>query len=153
MKWLHFVGKKYYSIKEFETEGLMYGVSRRIAPKMFKKMNFGDKILLAQGDKKGAKIFGYFVFNRLLGLSPEIMMNLMNKDMIELKAGFEPSSVIRGCGSYNVTACFVVKNPIELLDYLKSLDDEELKGILIGGEYHSLKELGIDKDYVNTNIY
>ena len=65
MDYLHFIGKQYYKRHQFISEARRYGVNRRIAPNVFRKMRMGDRVFLAQGDQRGSQIFGYFVFTRI----------------------------------------------------------------------------------------
>jgi len=73
MTYLHFIGKEYYSISKFIKEAKLFGVSRRVNLLMLKKFEFGDKIYLFQWDKTSSILFGYFIFEKILGLDTEII--------------------------------------------------------------------------------
>jgi len=72
--WLHWIGNKYYSIKQFIEEARQIGVSRRVPAKMLKKMKWGDVIFLASKEKnlKNPLVFGYFALERIQGVKVDI---------------------------------------------------------------------------------
>lgn len=147
---IHFIGKQYYSIAKFISEAKKYGISRKIAPNILKKMNFGDIILLAQGNSKGSIIFGFFIFSSILGLKHELIEKLELEGTIALSSN-NPVQVERGCGSYSITGSYGIENSQRFMDFIKEQENKDLKGILIGGSFHKLPLL-LPYDEVHTNI-
>jgi len=139
--WLHFVGKSYYSIKEFRNEAEKIGVSRAIAPNVLKKMKLGDLIVLAQKDGKHVKIFGTFVFSELIGLNPKVIEAMHKNQLISEAASYPPLKVDRGCGSYVVTGSCRILEPDGIMNQIQSTEDKELGRVMIGGELKLLSNL------------
>jgi len=147
---IHFIGKQYYSIAQFIKEAKQYRISRKIAPNMLKKLSFGDIILLAQGDSKGSLIFGFFIFTSIFGLKHELFEKLEQEKIISLQSN-NPIPVNRGCGSYVITASYGITNQQRFFEFIKEQNDEDLKGVLIGGTFYELSDLLPEKE-IHTNI-
>jgi hypothetical protein len=150
--WLHFVGKKYYSIKKFKQEALQYGISRAVSQNIFKKMKIGDTILLAQKDGKSTKIFGCFIFTRIVGLSEEATQSLKAKGIIKPDNLNLGQIVSRGCGSYQIQATYQITDGGEMMKAISEMDKSKVGKVMIGGEFHPLSFLGIDTDYLLSDI-
>jgi len=127
--WLHFIGSYYYSISKFSKEAKRYGVSRRISLNLLKKMDWGDIVLLAQGNRKNsAKIFGYFKISNitaqgLLQKCPDLIMNF------EATGG---NLIKRQCGEYYVTGIALVKKDVKVSEIAERL--EKVDKAMIGGD-------------------
>lgn len=151
MNWLHYIGKQYYSIKKFIKEANDVGINRKIDPRMLKKMNFGDLIFLAQGDSKGSKIFGFFEFTTLMGLSDVLKERLINSDVVKW-VSTPRAKIIRGCGSYILESLYKVCDTNKVMKIIRSMDNEDLKGIMIGGSFHPLSDVGINTEIIHSNM-
>ena len=140
--WIHFIGKKYYTITEFKKEAVIKGISRAIAPKIFKKMEFGDLILLAQKDGKSSKIFGAFIFSRIVGLDSEIIYQLQDRGFLDINQASDdmPEKIDRGCGSYYIQKQFNISFGSGLMQELRKIDDKKLGKVMIGGVFLELPE-------------
>jgi len=103
--WLHFIGNKYYSISKFIKEAKQLEASRRVSLKVLKKMNFGDKVVVAQWDGKKTIVFGYFTIRRVGGITPDISVEVCERyGGVCISPGGEV--VIRCCGIYISGACY-----------------------------------------------
>uniref|UniRef100_A0A6M3L1S3 Uncharacterized protein n=2 Tax=viral metagenome TaxID=1070528 RepID=A0A6M3L1S3_9ZZZZ len=159
MDYLHFIGKSYYKTPTmFIREALKYGVNRRVAPNLFKRMRLGDRIFLAQGDKKNSRIFGFFIFTSITGLNHDLIDRMRDKGLIAdtPTRGSSLGNVERGCGSYTVSASYRISNPTQLMEELTQLDGKELGPLMIGGLFYSLEETRIRSlyrvDHICANI-
>lgn len=135
MVWLHFVGRSYYSMKEFITEAKKLGVSRRISRIAARGMNFGDRILLATWDprKKHAQVFGSFTVERLSGLSAEAL-NTLKRRCGAVKVSDGGNRVVRRCGSYIEGATYSVS--CSLQDIMNAISDvKDVGKLLVSGTY------------------
>jgi len=152
MNWLHFIGKQYYTIHKFVKEAENIGINRKIAARILKKMNFGDLIFLAQGNSKGSKLFGFFEFTTLMGISPELKQRMLDEGVVKWVS--TPNTMIkRGCGQYVLSSLYSVCDTKKLMvDIIREMDDEDLKGVMIGGSFHPLSDVGISRDIVNSNM-
>lgn len=138
--WIHFVGKKYYTINQFIKEAKESGISRAISPHLFQKMEFGDTVLLAQKDKTATKIFGGFVYKRIVGLSDKATVELYRQKLLQFTG--RPDKVIkRGCGEYRVQEEYVINDEEMTMDILRSMDKKELGKVMIGGDFMSVQEI------------
>lgn len=132
--WLHFVGKSYYTPAKFEREAQKYGVSRRVSVQDLRKMTWGDKVYLAIKDgNQIAKVFGFFIIERLAGLDAETMQG------VTTRYGAEPIDmggelVARECGQYITGASFRTEASIE--DICRELPAEKLP-LMVVGQYKS----------------
>jgi hypothetical protein len=97
--WLHFIGAGYYSIPKYAKEAQELGVSRRVSFFDLKKMEFGDRVLLAQWDGNVAIAFGTFYITGINGLNHEITEKLEAAGKLK-KFSDGGEVVIRGCGMY-----------------------------------------------------
>lgn len=151
MNWIHFIGAKYYSISGFKKEAKTYGINRAVAPNIFKKMELGDRVYLAQGDSKSSKIFGYFEFTNLAGLNDDLIDRFESVDLIELTSS-KTYDVIRGCGRYVVKGEYKIVDMDGVIGGMKMLDDKEIGKVMVGGKFHPLTDVGIPTDQVSTYI-
>lgn len=143
--WLHFVGKSYYSIEEFIAEAKDQGVSRAVAPNVLRQMEFGDIVVLAQGDRKGSTIFGFFVIDTMIGFNSEFLRQAADAGAIESHDG-PRIEVERGCGSYTIFGTATVENREKLSDLIKNAKDEDLGRVMIGGRFIEYER------YIETQI-
>jgi hypothetical protein len=150
--WIHFVGANYYSIDKFIKEANTVGIARAIAPQVLKKMSTGDVVLLAQKVGKSTRIFGYFTFNEMTGLDPELVQELKRRQIIKAMPALEPMNIQRGCGSYTITGSFAVADSESMMDLIRETDDKKIGRVMIGGKFHYLKDAGMDVDYVLCEI-
>ncbi len=140
MTWLHFIGKQYYSTSQFIEEAKKYGVSRRISFQNLKNMRFGDKIYLFQWNGKSSELFGYFVFERILGINHNILEEAREKGIIRRVADLGDEVIKRGCGNYILRASYTTENPEAMLDLLeeKYKAKEDLGKLMIGGAFYEI---------------
>ena len=150
--WIHFVGANYYSIDKFIKEANSVGIARAIAPQVLKKMSTGDVVLLAQKVGKSTRIFGYFTFTTMTGLDPELVQKLKEKKIIQQLPALAPMEVERECGSYTITGSYSVADSNAMMNLIRETDNEKIGRVMIGGQFHYLKDTGIDVDYVLTEI-
>ncbi len=151
--WLHFIGKSYYEdIDEFISESKQIGISRAIAFNIFKKMELGDRIFLAQkhADKK-SKIFGYFIFSTILGMTAEQNARLEKMGIIKTDP-ILPFTVTRGCGMYTVASSATINDRQAFVDEVKKMNSEDFDRLMIGGKFYDLSYCDINEDYVITKI-
>lgn len=153
MNWLHFIGKQYYTLQGFVDEATEIGVNRAVAPNIFKKMNLGDKVFLAHKDGASSKVFGYFTFETITGVSDAIMCMLSKQEDVRPMELAEPGRLVRrGCGYYILEGAFSVDDSVNLMDKLREIPDDELGRVMIGGTFHELSDFNLETDYVLTNI-
>jgi hypothetical protein len=149
--WIHFVGKSYYSIEKFINEATREGVSRAMSVHIFKKMELGDRIFLAQKHEKHTKIFGYFIFDAVTGLSQELYTKLLEAGAVR-NIPTMPFTVTRGCGSYIVDGMSEITSPSEFMRILKEGDKKDFDRLMVGGKFYSLNTCGIEEEYIISNI-
>lgn len=116
MDWLHWIGKKYYSIDEFLEEGKRVGVSRRVSLNFLARMNWGDKVYCIQKKPKyrNGSVFCCFPVKLLTGLSSEICKELCEVfPMEKISEGGE--IVERECGDYVTGSSYEVKVPLKTI--------------------------------------
>jgi hypothetical protein len=136
--WIHFIGKKYYTINQFIDEANKQGISRAIASQMLKKMEFGDLILLAQKDGSATKIFGGFVFSRIVGIGHFAMKHLQEKNLV--KHSSSPGTKIqRGCGNYTVQDVYTITNEKKVMEEIRQMSN--IGKAMIGGEFLSIDQI------------
>lgn len=152
--WLHFIDKNYSGRDEFIREAKTIGVSRAIAPQIFKKMQLGDIILLAQGDRKGSTIFGYFQLHTIIGVGPEITEELKKHDVLKKISLDSPLKVKRGCGEYTITSNYTITDPEQLMKITKEMIDKKVSTgrLMIGGTFYDLTYLQLPVLEVTTEI-
>lgn len=151
--WLHFIGKGYYDdIDAFIHESKQIGISRAIAYNVFKKMELGDRVFLAQkhADKK-SKIFGYFIFSSILGMKAEKIDELRQKGIIKDEPVL-PFAINRGCGMYVVASTSTIENRQAFMDEVKQMGKEDFDRLMIGGQFYDLSYCDIPEHYVITKI-
>ena len=131
--WLHFIGRQYYSKAKFIKEARRYGITRRVALQVMKKMEFGDLVLLAMRPTKAAKapeIFGSFEIEAVSGLSPEASAAI--RERFRWRLVDNGGRVIgRGCGRYIEGPCYVLENAT-LREIAMILEELKEQGIDIG---------------------
>ncbi len=151
MEWLHFIGKSYYTIPEFEEEAEDYGVSRRIALNMLSGIYWGDRIWLAQGDMKkknrvspffGSVIFGSFRVTQLGGLdswSIDALKEEFKLEDVSLVKATQGKVVKRNCGIYLIDKTY--KTSASLAEIAQFLRDstEQVGVLLLQGQYKPLQ--------------
>lgn len=131
---MHFIGKSYYSRGSFIREAKKYGITRRVALNVLKKMSWGDRVLLAIMDGKTPVIFGEFRIERISGLSSEVMKVIAEKGLLESQT--DPGGIVvrRGCGSYVAGPTYSVRTTIEQI--AKIIENEENPGKpMVGGKF------------------
>jgi len=144
--WIHFIGSKYYSINSFVKEAKEYSINRRISLNNLKRLDFGDRIFLAQGGSKSSIIFGYFVLTTVSGLPRDVVKELEESKCIEFKDS-DRKRILRGCGSYEVRGSYKI---IDSEGFLEVVCNSGIKSKLgIGGEY---KPIPLDVNRVKTRI-
>lgn len=151
--WIHFIGKSYYTMDKFVSEAREKGVSRAVSFEIFKKMNIGDRIFLAQKDGKSTKIFGYFVFENIVGLDSQFISELKSDGYVRQVSKPDYSEQVeRGCGEYTVTGIFEINSPDKLMDKIRNSDKEDVGRVMIGGEFYDLKDVQIEEDFIFVEI-
>lgn len=105
--WLHFVGRRYYTLAAFVKEAKHCGVTRRVSIAQLKQMSYGDRIVLAIRDGKSALVFGCFYLETISGLSDAATAEIYRRFLARVisMGGFPVSC---GCGSYFAGATMVV---------------------------------------------
>ncbi|MBW2675667.1 MAG: hypothetical protein JRD89_20050 [Deltaproteobacteria bacterium] len=112
--WLHYVGKRLYSIDHFEKEARRYGVQRAVPFYQIRKFRWGDRILLAHWLDGNAEVFGYFTVEAIThNLPDEVTEELIDKlDVISISKG-TPKYERRFCGGYYIGGSVLIKNSVE----------------------------------------
>jgi len=125
--WLHFIGNKYYSIPKFIKEAKRIGAARRVSLKVLKKMNFGDKVVVAQWDGYKTIVFGYFIIRTVGGITHDISAEVRERyGGICISPGGEV--VTRGCGTYVSGACYATNAEInEICEVIEEVAGENAK--------------------------
>jgi len=153
MDFIHFVGNSYYSKKDFVKEANKYGITRKIPFQSFKSMNLGDRVFLTQGGKNGSKVFGYFTIDKITLENKDLIKKMCDNDLLYMDESFGGHvNVDRGCGSYCVTGAYIMADPGRVMSYLKLLEKDEVGNVMIGGQFHALDTVGINKEEIATNI-
>lgn len=143
MDYLHWIGKKYYTMNSFAKEAAQHGVTRRVSLQTAKKMSWGDRIYTAMLDGKTGVIFGSFIISKLSGLSAEVTTQL--EDKYESKLVDEGGDVIlRGCGEYIECDTHAIKRKlpdiIELLLQM-SIDDKDIGNPMVSGSFQTASKI------------
>jgi len=151
---LHYIGKRYYSVRTFTKEGLQHGVSRALPPNVIKTLNWDDKVYTAfyEKDEKGpyALVFGYFTITGLNVTNP-LVTEEAKKDprlkivKVEVNGGSK-NGVTRGCGSYIIAGRTYIENSLpELVEIIQ--DAQKRLGvkskIMVAGKFHPLEPFAI----------
>lgn len=145
MDWIHWIGKSYYSINAFLKEGRDEGITRRVAPQIFKKMKWGDFVYCVQkenGKKKGS-VFCMFPITLLSGLSDEAGMEVVDTFACE-KIDDGGNKVDRGCGEYIAGPSYAVDADLqEITELLIKKKDEgmDIGKVMIGCRPQDVEEL------------
>lgn len=129
MDYLHWIGKSNYTMNSFAKEAAKYGVTRRVSLNIAKQMSWSDKVYCAMLDGKTGVIFGYFIVDKLSGLSTEVTTQLEDKYETKL-VGESGELVVRGCGEYIEGSTHAVR--CELPDIIDMLASAEKEGVDIG---------------------
>lgn len=145
---IHFIGKKYYTISQFIKEAMQSGISRAVAPAVFKKMKIGDLILLAQKEGSSTKIFGGFYFTKIIGLNEKLIEKLSKEGDIKYDSASTLMKVERGCGSYVVEGTYHIANKDSVMESIQDQPTKEIGKVLIGGSFHALSQFGIPENYI-----
>jgi len=123
--WLHYLGKRLYGKKDFESEVQRYGVQRSISFRILHNFSFGQPVLLAYYDKKHelAECIGYLTVQGLAHDLP-FVSNLHKKlDIVNISN--EKKKVNRRCGKYTVgTTAFVTNSLKEIIGFIKEVCEE-----------------------------
>jgi len=131
--WLHFVGRSYYTPRQFIAEAQKHSVTRRVALRTLQAMQFGDRVLLATHKNGHAEVFGMFWITNITGLSPEALDTIARSFRIK-QIGPGGLLVQRRCGAY-------IEGPTYTADALlgeiaKVLKEVENPGkLMIGGMF------------------
>ena len=164
--WLHYIGKGLYTIESFVREAKKYGVSRAIPLQMLKKLNWGDKIYLAQSlskvetDAKNevvAKVFGYFrVESVQLSASDKLKSEVYGDERVRAKVvdsgGY---TVQRACGSYEVGSIAVTNaNLSTVAEVIKEKENElgEKAKVFVCGELVLIEPIEITAPFTRSLV-
>lgn len=151
--WIHFIGKSYYTMDKFISEAKEKGISRAVSHEVFKKMNIGDRIFLAQKDGKSTKIFGYFVFESIVGQDSQFISGLKSDGyIVQVSKPDYSEQIERGCGEYTVTGVYAINSPDKLMERIRESDKEDVGRVMIGGKFHYLNGVQISEDYILSDI-
>jgi len=137
--WIDFIGATYYSKQGFIDEAKQYGVTRRVPLMQLGKMRFGDRVLVAIPEGKTPVVFGYFLIERLSGLSTSAVKALVKSFTTRLMS--QGGRVVhRGCGSYIEGATLAIDATIdEIVAVLKKVADPGK--LMIGGRFEDHEEI------------
>jgi len=85
--WLHWIGRKYYTLVSFQKEAYRFGISRRVKLTTLKKMNWKDTVylIIRKNKTKSGYIFGKFRITRLQGLTDEVIRYLNKRGVLSGK--------------------------------------------------------------------
>lgn len=142
--WLHFIGKQYYSRQEFVNEACTKGVSRAVSFEVFKKMEFGDRVMLAQIDGKSSVIFGYFDISSVTGLDHEFIEDMIKAGALTDLNLPSPEQVDRGCGSYLISRKLSINDTEALVKAIKALPKDRIGRLMIGGKFVPYDPIRVD---------
>jgi len=101
-------------------------------------MSWGDRILLCMWENSTTLVFGYFVIEKISGLSSGTIARI-NERFLLSKISDGGAKITRGCGSY-VAGCTYAANASiqELCDFLKENPEISDKP-MIGGKFYETK--------------
>lgn len=140
--WLHYVGRQYYSEREFVREARRYGVTRRVSLAQLRRMDFGDRILLAIRDGASSVVFGYFHLETITGLSPEA--SAACDDLKGHTIDLGGALVKRKCGRYTTGATVAVSCSLATIaERLEGVDNPGK--LMIGGEFVAYERIRMKK--------
>lgn len=131
-EWAHFVGTR-YTPRSFIEEAKLYDVSRNIPASQLKGMNYGDIVNLLQWNGEEASLFAQFTVSRVLIRDPEVSAKVSERLIEEGRArhddsnsggGGGGSSVVRECGSYDVSGRVIVDDEAVTVGELVSMAEE-----------------------------
>ena len=137
--WVHFIGKAYYDPEHFKSESKKYGVTRRIALRALKRLDWGDRVLLLQGDMStkrrknshhGSVLLGEFRVELISGLSQQAIEQLsLQMKLTKISDGGE--TVDRECGTYVEGPTYLIER-VSLFDLAEELAQMQREGVDIG---------------------
>ena len=143
MDYLHWIGKKYYTMNSFEKEAEEHGVTRRVSLQVARKMSWGDTIYCAMLKGKTGVIFGFFTIDKLTGLSPEALESVTSA--YENKQVDEGGATInRDCGEYVLGTTLAVASELPaIIDTLQEtvIDDKGVTKLMIGGYFQPRRHI------------
>lgn len=141
--WIHYIGKKYYTMNSFAKEAAQHGVTRRVSLNVAKRMSWGDRIYTAMLDGKTGVIFGSFIISKLTGLSTEVTTQLEKE--YESKLVDEGGDIVlRGCGEYIEGDTHTIKRELpDIIDCLSqmSIDDKDIGNPMVGGLFQTASKI------------
>jgi len=116
MDWIHWIGKKYYSIENFAKEGKKFGISRRVSLRQLSRMSWGDRVYCIQKKPKyrNGSIFASFPIKMLIGVSREAWDRIAETFPTQ-KVSDGGEEVERECGSYITGETHEVKTSLKSL--------------------------------------
>jgi hypothetical protein len=126
--WLHWIGKSYYTIKQFQKEARSVGISRRVSLKVLKQIQWGDVVSCVQSEYrvKAGSIFLEFPVEIITGLSQEAQALMVDK-FDARPVDFGCAIVHRGCGEYMTGITYQVDAPIsKVADALEEAVSDKL---------------------------
>lgn len=139
MIWLHYVGKK----NRFLQNALTQGVTRRVSPQDARRMEFGDRVVLACWNKGEPYMFAEFTINQVLLQNETAQETTSQLRMCGMAApmGGDPVHVEKECGEFTIeSGCVVTCNMSEIVNsamYIAGLVDERL-WFMVGGSITAL---------------
>lgn len=161
-----------YGKDVFIKEAKQIGVNRSLPYFLIKKLKWGDKILLAnfearhvgeklaynvykdqyQGEEADtisrkfqdgiANIFGYFVISGLNLTASQELKERLYKQLDIVSSWNKPYQVKRSCGSYTISANYVVANSlVDIIEKAQTLSKEmnEKVKYFVGGSFYELQ--------------
>jgi len=144
--WLHFIGRQYYSERKFLEESRDLGCSRRVALQVLKQMSIGDRVYCAliRNGEKSPVVLGYFIIDRLSGLSIEMGCRVGARLSLDLQ-DFGGQTFRRGCGTYTTGPSYAL-GEVSLSDIVACIESEaaaagealDIGNLLIQGEWFPL---------------
>lgn len=163
--WLHYVGSGLYSIDSFVREAKKYGVSRAIPLNMLGKLNWGERIFLAQLVKKEggeevkrlAKVFGFFTVEWInLSSSEELRKAVYDDPRVSAKVvSTSPFRVDRACGSYVVSAIATTSANLETVSKVikeKVAEFWEKVKVFVGGRLTLIEPIELEAPFTRSLI-
>lgn len=112
--WLHFVGG-FYTRADFVEEAQRQSISRRVAPLVAKRMEFGDPVYLGNWRHGEPVVFAQFTIENIF-LDSDVAAILCQELAQDGQAEYVPGNsvrVVRACGTYVVKGRWVVSASME----------------------------------------
>jgi len=146
--WLHYIGRSYYTERGFVREAREYGVTRRVSLKTLKRMQWGDRVILAIRDGATSIVFGQFTITKLSGLSSEAIEAIERAGIVTATLASDQSNcgktIKRGCGCYTIGFVIAVEADLEKL--AAALDECDDPGKpMIGGPFSERERVRLKK--------